>query len=297
MKKGYNTAFTFSNLNNNRIPITNLIKIMNDNKENPSLLRFSGGSLSFQYDISNEEYGNSNTNKYENFVNPKNYIYDFIELVKGLINMPKIVYCLNLHPFLITKKFDTIENCLFPLKFFKEKLGNDSVVTIELGNELYMYFIKDVKFYVELCELLIPKIREIFPNALISAPTESYKSRRGNKWNMNIMKIKGLDAISPHYYINTIKEANDITEYTKKISYIENSKIIKIDKKVCCTEYGFKYEKLLKFNYQREKTIIDIMENQFKILNYTLIIYHTLLMNDKSNWGKYIVKNKLIELR
>ena len=74
MKKGYNTAFTFSNLNASKIPISELIKIMNENKDAPELLRFSGGSLSFQYDISAEGYGDPKTNKHESIINSKNFI-------------------------------------------------------------------------------------------------------------------------------------------------------------------------------------------------------------------------------
>lgn len=299
MKKGYNTAFTFSNLAANKIPTSELVKIMNDNGEKPDLLRFSGGSLSFKYDISAKDYGDAKSNKHLNIINPKNYIHNFIELIKGLKHTPKIIYCLNLHPFLVDKKYDTIENCLLPLVFFKESLGENSVETIELGNELYLYFIKNIQLYIELCEILIPKIRSIFPNALISVPTEGCISARGQEWNKKVMSIKGIDGISPHHYLNDLKSADDVNEYIKKISFLINKKMEITNLKIICTEYGFEYTGLSLLDYSKEKEaiIISKMEANFEKLNYDTIIFHTLLMNKKSMWGKYIIEQNEICLR
>lgn len=98
MKKGYNTAFTFSSLKDNGLSPINLAYEINKNNEKIDLLRFSGGTLSFDYDISADAYGNAKTNKYLVKANPKNFIFDYIDLVNRLDHKPKTVYCLNLNP-------------------------------------------------------------------------------------------------------------------------------------------------------------------------------------------------------
>lgn len=81
-----------------------------------------------------------------------------------------------------------------------------------MGNELFMHFSVKAKIFIDLCNFLIPKIKEICPNALISLPVEGCNSNRGNDWNRRVNRwIVGFDAISPSSYIDDLKLLNSAT--------------------------------------------------------------------------------------
>ena len=298
MKKGYNTAFTFSSLKDNGLSPIHLAYEINKNNEKIDLLRFSGGTLSFDYDISADAYGNAKTNKYLVKANPKNFIFDYIDLVNRLDHKPKTVYCLNLNPMIESGDFSNWQNCLLPLKILNENLGNDNIYCIEMGNELFMHFYHKTKVFIDLCNFLIPKIKEICPNALISLPVEGCNSNRGNDWNRRVNRwIVGFDAISPHFYINDLKLLNQ--EFLGKTTYLNKGTFTPLNGKVICTEFNYKYNQGTTKLATKEicADIVDKMLNLATELNFDTMLYHSLLQESKYKYSKYIVKNKLIELR
>lgn len=295
--EGYNTAYALSALYDNGLNTLHLADIINKNNERIGLLRFPGGTLSFEYDISSEGYGEIGKNKYSILRNPKNFIYNYIDLVQQLKFKPRTIYCLNLHPFFKDKNLNKWENCLLPLKVLKEKLGEDNVYCVELGNETFMHFAKRIGFYVEICNFLIPKIKEILPNVIISVPTEGCNSNRGNSWNKKVSKIKGIGGINPHFYINDLKLLEQ--EFIGKTSTLDSGRYTPIDLKIICTEYNYKFVE------GSAKTILKSVSDNVvsKMLelatkrNFDAMLYHSLLQEAKYFYSRYKVKDNQIEER
>lgn len=298
LKRGYNTAYALSSLKDNGLFPIHLAYEINKKREQIDLLRFPGGTLSFDYDISAPYYGNAKTNKYLAKVNPGNFIFDYIDLVKYLDYTPKTIFCLNLNSMIESGDFSDWQNCLLPLRVLNENLGNENIYCVEMGNELFMHFYHKTKIYIDLCNFLIPKIKEICPNALIAVPTEGCHSNRGNDWNRRVNRwIVGFDAISPHFYINDLKLLNQ--EFTGKTSYLDKGKLTPLKGKVICTEFNYKYNQNKTKLETKEicQDIVDKMVNLATELNFDAMLYHSLLQESKYKYSKYIVKNKLIELR
>ena len=283
MKKGFNTAFTFSTIKEKGSNEVKFADYLNKQNEKIELLRFSGGTLSNEYDISSDGYGNKK-NKHLDICNPKNYIYNYINFVKLLNYRPKTIYCLNIHQ--LFKDITTLENCLLPLKELVRLLGD--VYAVELGNESFMYFSNNKNKYVYICNLLISEIRKTAPNALISAPTEGCNSKRGNEWN-KMVKTLNIDAISPHFYINDLNLLDQ--EFIGKTSILENKKYKKLDFKVICTEYNFKFQigNRKTANKETTKNIVQAMERKAVDMGFDAMLYHSLLQEPKFSYSKYII--------
>jgi hypothetical protein len=283
MKRGFNTAFTFSTIFENGSNEIKFADYLNKQGEKIDLLRFSGGTLSHEYDISSDGYGNKK-NKYLNFCNPKNYIYNYVNFVKLLNYRPKTIYCLNIHQ--LFKDIKTLENCLLPLKELVRLLGD--VYAVELGNESFMYFSRNKNKYTYICNLLINEIRKIAPNALISAPTEGCNSNRGNEWNKTVNKLQ-IDAISPHFYINDLALLNQ--EFIGKTSILENGIYSKMDFKVICTEFNFKFQigNRKTANKETTKNIVQMMERKAVDMGFDAMLYHSLLQESKFSYSKHIL--------
>jgi hypothetical protein len=288
MKSGYNTAFTFSTIferNSNELKFADFI---NKQNEKIDLLRFSGGTLSFDYDISADGYGNKETNKYLPTVNFKNYIYKYILFVQLLKHTPKTVYCLNLHP--LFKDITKIDNCLLPLKELVRILGHENIYAVELGNESFMYFSNKKKQYFTICNLLINEIRKIAPNALISAPTEGCNSKRGNEWNKMVNRLP-IDAISPHFYVNDLNLLDK--EFIGKVSILENGKYLRMNHKVICTEYNYKFVDGTAKSIPKETSqkIVKKMDQKAVEMNFDSMLYHSLLQESKNVYSKFVLSN------
>jgi len=299
MLEGYNTAYTFSSLFDNGLNTLHLADIINKNNEQIDLLRFPGGTLSFDYDISSDGYGETGKNKHSVIRNPKNFIYNYIDLVQQLKFKPRTVYCLNLHPFFKDKNLNKWENCLLPLKVLKEKLGEDNIYCVELGNEIFMHFAKKTGFYIEICNFLIPRIKEILPNVIISVPTEGCNSNRGNDWNKRVSKIKDISAINPHFYINDLNLID--REFIAKTSILDMGTFRGLTNhlKVICTEYNYKFQEgsTKLFTREIQNEIVSKMLFKAKELNFDSMLYHSLLQEDKYKYSKYSIRNKQINLR
>lgn len=285
MKKGYNTAFTFSTIFNKKSNEIKFADFLNKQGEKIDLLRFSGGILSFTYDISSPEYG-SEKNQYLEICNPKNYIYNYINFVKSLNYRPKTIYCVNMHPLFcdITK----IDAVLLPLKELVRNLGD--IYAVELGNESSFHFSDKMDIYSEICKKLIEKIKKIAPNALISVPTEGCTSKRGNTWNKMVSKLT-IDAIVPHWYIDSIKKID--YEFIRKISIIEDKKMVRMPFKVLCTEYNFEYKKYFQKRVSEieKKNIVNAMENKGIDLGFDCMLFHSLLCDESVQYSRYIINS------
>lgn len=285
MKRGFNTAFTFSTIFENGSNEIKFADYLNKQGEKIDLLRFSGGTLSNEYDISSDGYGNKK-NKHLNICNPKNYIYNYVNFVKLLNHRPKTIYCLNIHQ--LFKDIKTLENCLLPLKELVRLLGD--VYAVELGNESFMYFSRNKNKYTYICNLLINEIRKIAPNALISAPTEGCNSNRGNEWNKMVNRLP-IDAISPHFYVNDLNLLDK--EFIGKISILENGKYLRMNHKVICTEYNYKFVDGTAKSIPKETSqkIVKKMDQKAVEMNFDSMLYHSLLQESKNVYSKFVLSN------
>ena len=128
----------------------------------------------------------------------KNYIYDFIELVKR--TDAKVIFNVNI---LTEKK----ENYLKSLQLFYD---NDiELIGVELGGELsnsvYKHEIDGVK-YIELAKKCANEIKKVFPEAklaAVAAPVNVLK--RHDNWNHLLANEVFYDAIVVHSYAKVTK--------------------------------------------------------------------------------------------
>lgn len=298
MKRSYNLAFGMKSISNlaaalNKkalkdpsIKLTDgteeLAFILNNEKPIDSF-RFPGGTISFEADISAEGDGDRKTNKYTLTPNPKNYLYLYAKLVSKLKYKPKTIICLNLYRHLAQKNhLDGTENTLLYLSEAVRLLGAENIYAVEMGNELFMHtvcngikgaltsinraaFNKATQRYRELCDLLIPQITKICPNAIICVPVEGCMSERGNEWNKSVTQINGVTGICPHFYCISIKNVEEELPLKTSIRIKEgNTSIIKSLQpkfKVLVTEYNYKFG-----SYGEENKIIFGTEKHYEVI-------------------------------
>jgi hypothetical protein len=175
-----------------------------------------------------------------------------------------------------------------PLKELVRLLGD--VYAVELGNESFMYFSRNKNKYTYICNLLINEIRKIAPNALISAPTEGCNSNRGNEWNKMVNRLP-IDAISPHFYVNDLNLLDK--EFIGKISILENGKYLRMNHKVICTEYNYKFVDGTAKSIPKETSqkIVKKMDQKAVEMNFDSMLYHSLLQESKNVYSKFVLSN------
>lgn len=295
MKKSYNTAFAMKSISNLAAALNKkanakitdgtdeLAFILNNEKPIDSL-RFPGGTISFEADISAEGDGDRKTNKYTLIPNPKNYLYLYAKLVSKLTVKPKTIVCLNIYRLCQLPNFlDGTENCLLYLKECARLLGAENIYAVELGNELFMHsicngikgaltsinrasFNKAMQKYQGICNYLIPQITKICPNAIICVPVESCMSERGNEWNKGVTQIKGVTGICPHFYCISIKNVEEELPLKTSIRIKEgNTSIIKSLQpkfRVLVTEYNYKFG-----SYGEDNKTIFGTEKHYEVIN------------------------------
>lgn len=221
---GFNTGFSFKNNMESHEEYKEWVKYLK-----VGTLRFSGGTNSQYYHPNGNGYGIIqkevvgkapvaitsllNWDKEEN----ENYIYNFIRLAKQYPDC-KVVVDLNLCT-------GTVAEALLTLDILKENGVN--VYGVEMGNELYFkpyrQYIKDVQEYVQISKNYTYKIKQKYPNVLISVCVGNMvefdtKEGRENKtyrsWNEFLAKEDFYDRISIHTYIGKEDGNNNCVKLT-----------------------------------------------------------------------------------
>jgi hypothetical protein len=182
---------------------------------NPRVLCFPGGFGNFYhfkgagygFDVSEVAMYNkgdkAEIGKSLNWISKKkehtrNYIYDFISLVKR--TQSKVIFNINILN-------EPVEDYIKVLEMFEE---NDiEVIAIELGGELYTREYKDMidgELYIQLASTCVNNIKRYYPDILIgvvAAPVNTL--RRHNLWNKKLAIEKFYDAIIVHSYAKVTK--------------------------------------------------------------------------------------------
>lgn len=265
---GFCTSNTFTFFDVDDTSFTNIVSDMR-----PQVLRFPGGSLGNFYHINGSGYGfnieeidNWDSQKFSKRArglskisnrkeHSKNYIEDFIELVK-LIDA-KVILVANI----LTANENDIIDMIH--RFRSEKID---ILGIELGNELsnrsYEKHITSVLDYITLAENTSHKIKSHFPQmkiGVVACPIKRNMPTRLMNWNIDLSKKDFYDAIIYHSYIKILDGESEDGLMT--------------------SEYMTNQNKKSQFDLYAERAISSISNDFFSDIHY-----YNNIFNNKEIW-------------
>ncbi len=270
---------------------------------NTNVVRFPGGNISNYYNLKDNGYGfqeedfpepkfflfkNLNSLNLISERSQKNYIYDFIDLVKKY--SLEVIYVADL----INSSYEEIA---VVLNVFYD---NDIIVkSVELGNELYAEVyrkqIRKVDDYINIAKTYDHKLKRDFQGirtGVVSAPLQ--KNIFFKNWNQKIADENFYDAVVVHIYQKTKENFKDKSEmyrmaskefksylnYTLSLDLEQYNNLFQ-DKILWITEWNLAKSTFFG-NTMYQALFVSCFLNTiyFSEFNIEYLIYHKLLSNE-----------------